>query len=117
MRVLLMDECEDMDIIDVPTLHVVGCNDPYILGAMALFNMCDGDSAELFDHGKGHTVPRDGKTVEELSGAVGRLVKKKEVWNHNTIDMFELRPDEVGTMKQVVGTNQGARVAVLNLPV
>ncbi|ORY63394.1 serine hydrolase FSH [Pseudomassariella vexata] len=73
-KVLLADECGE--VIDVPTLHVVGCNDPYILGAMALYNMCDGDSAELFDHGKGHTVPRDSRTVRELIDAVGRLTAK-----------------------------------------
>lgn len=68
VRCLLADECEN--IIDVPTCHIVGCNDPYIHGAMALFSMCDEDTAILFDHGKGHTIPRDAKTLAELAVAV-----------------------------------------------
>ncbi|KAG5953603.1 hypothetical protein E4U53_004559 [Claviceps sorghi] len=65
---LLADECDNL--IDIPTCHVVGCNDPYIDGAMALFGMCDEDSATLFDHGKGHTVPRDPRTIQELVSVV-----------------------------------------------
>ncbi|KAG6017862.1 hypothetical protein E4U54_001776 [Claviceps lovelessii] len=68
---LLADECDN--IIDIPTCHVVGCNDPYINGAMALFGMCDEDSAVLFDHGKGHTVPRDPKTLQELVSVVNEM--------------------------------------------
>ncbi|KAH7047329.1 serine hydrolase FSH [Macrophomina phaseolina] len=71
VRGLLADECDD--VIDIPTCHVVGCYDPYIHGAMALFNLCDEDSAELFDHGKGHTVPRDAITLRELGEAIMRL--------------------------------------------
>lgn len=55
---------------------IVGCDDPYIHGAMALFNVCDEDTAELFDHGKGHTVPRDARTLRELGDAVQRMVSK-----------------------------------------
>ncbi|RYP44956.1 hypothetical protein DL768_008641 [Monosporascus sp. mg162] len=68
IQVLLADEVENA--IDVPTCHVIGCNDPYIHGAMALYSMCDEDTALLFDHGKGHTVPRDARTTRELAEAV-----------------------------------------------
>jgi hypothetical protein len=74
---LLADECEN--IIDVPTCHIVGCNDPYIHGAMALFSMCDEDTATLFDHGKGHTIPRDAKTLAELAVAVECTFKSNPV--------------------------------------
>lgn len=70
VQAMLADEDELENMIDVPTCHIVGCNDPYIQGAMALFGMCDEDTAMLFDHGKGHTVPRDARTLEELSVAV-----------------------------------------------
>lgn len=59
-------------VIDIPTCHVVGCSDPYIHGAVALYGICDEDTAILFDHGKGHTVPRDEVTVKELSEAIER---------------------------------------------
>ncbi|KAJ4387498.1 hypothetical protein N0V93_008091 [Gnomoniopsis smithogilvyi] len=71
IQVLLADQ--DKDVIDIPSLHVIGCNDPYISGAVALYNMCDRDTAEIFDHGKGHTVPRDARTIQELCDAIERL--------------------------------------------
>jgi hypothetical protein len=76
VQCLLADECED--IVDVPTCHIVGCNDPYIQGAMALYGMCDEDTATLFDHGKGHTVPRDAKTVQELASVIEQTWAKRE---------------------------------------
>ncbi|KAH9873395.1 hypothetical protein J1614_005793 [Plenodomus biglobosus] len=72
MSVLLGDECED--IIDIPTCHIVGCNDPYLEGAMSLYNMCQDDIAELFDHGQGHVIPRDARTMAELSVAVSKVL-------------------------------------------
>lgn len=71
IQVLLADQ--DKDVIDIPSLHVIGCNDPYVSGAVALYNMCDRDTAEIFDHGKGHTVPRDARTIQELCDAIERL--------------------------------------------
>ncbi|PTB44903.1 uncharacterized protein TrAFT101_000372 [Trichoderma asperellum] len=70
VQTLLADE-HDV-VIDIPTCHVVGCSDPYIHGAVALYGLCDEDTAILFDHGKGHTVPRDEVTVRELSEAIER---------------------------------------------
>ncbi|EQK99866.1 hypothetical protein G6O67_005279 [Ophiocordyceps sinensis] len=70
----LADECEDF--IDIPTCHIVGCKDPYIHGAMALYDMCDPDSAELFDHGKGHTLPRDERTIGELTSTLNMAMCK-----------------------------------------
>lgn len=66
-------------MIDVPTCHIVGCKDNYIGGAMALYSMCDEDTAILFDHGKGHTVPRDSTTIKELSSAIEQTFARREV--------------------------------------
>lgn len=44
----------------------MGSLDPYIDGSMALYNVCDMDTAVLFDHAKGHTLPRDKETIREL---------------------------------------------------
>ncbi|KAL1954583.1 hypothetical protein VTO42DRAFT_918 [Malbranchea cinnamomea] len=74
VQIVLADESED--IIDVPTCHIVGCNDPYIHGAIALFSMCDEDTATMFDHGKGHTVPRNERTIQELVSAIEGTRKK-----------------------------------------
>ncbi|KAL8868805.1 MAG: hypothetical protein Q9174_004740 [Haloplaca sp. 1 TL-2023] len=43
--------------INVPTLHITGARDPARLSSMALYHLCDQNSAALYDHGKGHTIP------------------------------------------------------------
>ena len=72
--VLLSDETDEM--IHVPTVHIVGSGDPYLQGALALYNLCDEDTAVLFDHGKGHTIPRDALTLKELGDTVRQAIKK-----------------------------------------
>jgi hypothetical protein len=37
---------------------------------MSLYNLCDLDTAFLFDHAKGHTLPRDRETVKELGDTI-----------------------------------------------
>ncbi|KAH6664675.1 serine hydrolase FSH [Halenospora varia] len=71
---IILSDTSD-EVIDVPTLHCVGAGDPYLAGAMALYNVCDPDEALLFDHGKGHTIPRDAMTLRELGNAVRSLGK------------------------------------------
>ncbi|KAK2861321.1 hypothetical protein FQN49_004325 [Arthroderma sp. PD_2] len=66
---------EDDDMIDVPTCHIVGSSDPYLYGGMTLFQVCDEDTATLFDHGKGHTLPRDPMTLSELSDSINTTLK------------------------------------------
>lgn len=69
---ILADESEVL--IEVPTCHIVGSTDPYLYGAMALHAVCDEDRATLFDHGKGHTVPRDATTIQELGEAIKKTI-------------------------------------------
>ncbi|EEA20044.1 hypothetical protein EYB25_007580 [Talaromyces marneffei] len=75
-ELVLSDESEI--ILDVPTLHIVGANDPYRYGALALYNVCDADTANMFDTGKGHTIPRTGKVISELGDAVRELISSAE---------------------------------------
>ncbi|CAD6443640.1 b34df6cb-47cc-4eed-8c17-f661ba13acdb [Sclerotinia trifoliorum] len=56
--------------ITIPTLHIIGSLDPYLAGCISLYNVCDMDNAYLFDHGKGHTLPRDPETVRELGNII-----------------------------------------------
>ncbi|KAJ9487555.1 hypothetical protein VN97_g5756 [Penicillium thymicola] len=72
---ILSDEGGE-EIIDVPTLHVVGANDPFRYGSYALYDICDPDTTELFDMGKGHVIPRSGLVINELSNAIRELIKK-----------------------------------------
>jgi hypothetical protein len=41
---------------------------------MALYNVCDADSAYLFDHARGHTLPRDRETIKELGDIVREAI-------------------------------------------
>ncbi|GLA43470.1 hypothetical protein AnigIFM63309_001397 [Aspergillus niger] len=63
---ILADDGGD-EMIDIPTLHVLGANDPFRYGSEALYETCDLDAAEFFDMGKGHTLPRSGLVVSELA--------------------------------------------------
>ena len=60
----------ETEVIDIRTCHVVGADDPYLHGPMGLYNVCDQDTAILFDHGNGHTIPRDVQTLKELGDVI-----------------------------------------------
>ncbi|KAJ9297328.1 hypothetical protein DTO271G3_4621 [Paecilomyces variotii] len=72
-KILLADDSDCF--LNIPTLHVIGANDPYRDGALALYNVCDPDAAVIFDTGKGHTIPRAGKVITELGNAVRNLIE------------------------------------------
>lgn len=93
---ILSDESDAM--IDIPTCHIskhfpsllllqpsfsnrpaVGSLDPYVHGSLALYNVCDPDTAYLFDHAKGHTLPRDKDTVKELGDVVREAIKTYDI--------------------------------------
>lgn len=95
---ILSDESEIM--IEIPTCHIsessnpvgegvwngqsanknlVGSLDPYVHGSLALFNVCDPDTAYLFDHAKGHTLPRDKDTVKELGDVVREAIETYDI--------------------------------------
>lgn len=62
------------EIISVPTCHVIGVSDPYINCALALHGVCDSDKAMLFDHGWGHTIPRDADIVKDLAITIREMI-------------------------------------------
>jgi predicted esterase len=64
----------DEEPIKIPTCHVIGASDPFLEGSMALYNMCDPDTADLFDHGGGHVLPRAKHTVDELTSIVREMI-------------------------------------------
>ena len=69
---VLADESDLM--LEVPTCHIIGSLDPYLHGNLALYNVCDPDTAFIFDHAKGHTLPRDKHMVKELGDTVRRMI-------------------------------------------
>ncbi|CZT08520.1 hypothetical protein WAI453_007189 [Rhynchosporium graminicola] len=60
--------------ITIPTCHIIGSLDPYLAGSLALYNICDMDTAILFDHAKGHTLPRHKDTVRELGNVIRQMI-------------------------------------------
>ncbi|KAI9053389.1 hypothetical protein LZ554_002348 [Drepanopeziza brunnea f. sp. 'monogermtubi'] len=60
--------------INIPTCHIIGSLDPYLAGSIALYNVCDMDTARLFDHAKGHTLPRHKDTIRELSNVIREMI-------------------------------------------
>lgn len=43
--------------------------------AVALYNVCNQETAEICDHGLGHLVPRDVDTVRELADALESVIE------------------------------------------
>lgn len=96
-QMILSDESDLM--IEIPTCHIskfklrkdhnhhrltistysVGSLDPYVHGSLALYNVCDPDTAYLFDHAKGHTLPRDKDTVKELGDVVRAAIETYDI--------------------------------------
>lgn len=66
------DETEER--IEIHTCHVLGSNDPYIDASLALYNLCDQDRADLFDHGAGHVLPREKAALEDLADVVRNMI-------------------------------------------
>ncbi|KAI0397010.1 serine hydrolase FSH [Xylariaceae sp. FL0594] len=63
-------------VIAVRTVHIIGSLDPYVAGSMALYNICDPDLAHIFDHGKGHTLPREKAVIKELGDVIRNMIKE-----------------------------------------
>ncbi|OCL14367.1 hypothetical protein AOQ84DRAFT_371348 [Glonium stellatum] len=73
LNAMVLSDESDLTI-DIPTCHVIGSLDPYLAGSIALYNICDPHSAYLFDHAKGHTLPRDKNTVKELGDVIRLMI-------------------------------------------
>ncbi|AEO60437.1 hypothetical protein MYCTH_54987 [Thermothelomyces thermophilus ATCC 42464] len=65
-------------VIDIPTFHIFGCNDAFMGGAVALYNVCDPSKSAMFDHGLGHIVPRDAENVRMLADILEKLIPEVE---------------------------------------
>ena len=75
---ILSNDFEDGVAINIPTCHVLGASDPFLDGAMALYNMCNPDTADIFDHGGGHVIPRNREVVYQVSELVQDMISAVE---------------------------------------
>ena len=71
---LLADECGQL--ITIPTCHVLAYNDALVDQAVALYHLCDGDLADVVDHGRGHAIPRDDKSWKLMVKAIRSLMDR-----------------------------------------
>ncbi|KAI1198453.1 serine hydrolase FSH [Nemania serpens] len=69
---VLSDESDTM--INIHTCHIIGSLDPYVAGCLALYNICEPDYAHIFDHGKGHTLPRERVVIKELGDVIRTMI-------------------------------------------
>lgn len=72
----LADECGQC--IKIPTLHIVGANDPGMRAGLALFNLCTNESATLYDHGQGHEIPRAPAITKRMAQLIREMVARVE---------------------------------------
>ena len=61
-------------IITIPTCHIFGWNDNMLDSAIALYHLCDEDSATIVDHGKGHGVPQDADSSRIMIKGIRDLI-------------------------------------------
>jgi hypothetical protein len=76
-------------VIDIPTFHIFGCNDAFLGGAVALYNVSEPSNSAMFDHGLGHIVPRDAENVRMLGDILEDLIPKVEEQNRREENAFE----------------------------
>ena len=79
------------EVINVPTCHVIGVADPYIHCALALHRTCDSEKAIIFDHGWGHTIPRDADIVQELALEIREMMADADRLEAETYSAMKTR--------------------------
>jgi predicted esterase len=67
---------DEEDHIPVPTCHVIGAEDVFLEGSKMLYDICNVDNAELFDHGGGHVIPRNSRTLKELGDVIRNMIQE-----------------------------------------
>ena len=74
----IVTESDVGQIIDIPTIHVMGTADPYIEAGQALYDVCNPEKAEMFGHAGGHVIPRDLSTLDELADVMKETISEIE---------------------------------------
>ena len=71
---LLSDEFGQ--VLPMQTMHILGSTDPFIHATLALYEICIEDKALIFDHGKGHLVPREPRVLKEMAAFIHKHMTK-----------------------------------------
>ena len=70
------DECGQL--ITIPTCHILAYNDPLVFSSVAMYHLCDEELASMLDHGRGHSIPQDQKSITSMTTAIRDLVGRTE---------------------------------------
>lgn len=65
-------------IIKTPTVHILGAKDPGRCGGLALYNLCINGTASLYDHGKGHEIPRVPAITKNMAIPIRDMIVRVE---------------------------------------
>ena len=71
---MLADETDER--IHIPTVSVIGKQDPIAYAGLLLYNLCDRNKASLIEHEGGHVVPRDLENKARMLHSVRRAINK-----------------------------------------
>ncbi|KAH8687906.1 serine hydrolase FSH [Tricladium varicosporioides] len=64
------------EIVDIPTLHVIGKRDPVYADSLELSRMCKKERREVLEFYGGHEVPMSTKLVGEIATAFEKVVER-----------------------------------------
>ncbi|KAH6683358.1 serine hydrolase FSH [Halenospora varia] len=64
------------EIVDIPTLHVIGKRDPVYADSLELSRKCKKDRREVLEFYGGHEVPMSARLVGEIATAFERIVER-----------------------------------------
>lgn len=65
-------------IIRTPTVHILGAKDLGRRGGLALYNLCINGTASLYDHGKGHEIPRVPAITKNMAILIRDMIVRVE---------------------------------------
>lgn len=71
-RWLLADQ--DGLLMPIPTCHILAYNDVMVAESVALYHLCDEELANIVDHGRGHTIPRDPQSCGRMTDGIRKML-------------------------------------------
>lgn len=67
---------DDGEVIQIPTVHIVGSNDSVVEESLGVSRICDRRSRVVWDHKGGHEVPRRTSIVAEMASCIRETLDK-----------------------------------------
>jgi predicted esterase len=66
---------DDGEIIQIPTVHIIGSKDPYREESLGLTRICDHRTRVVLDHKGGHEVPRGNTAVSAMASCISKALE------------------------------------------